>query len=135
MSREPTEEEVDERAEWILRQLVGQLRTPFDVTSMLPAARSQARAQLREEARHPGNLAGGPERTRPAPARGPGRPGWTKDVFWARYREAEAATGLPRTEATLAANFQALDGSIGVDADHLRRLRRKFRRTGVGPEG
>jgi hypothetical protein len=131
MSREPTEEEVDERAEWILRQMAGQLRTPFDVASMLPAARLQARAQLREEADRPRKLAGRSASARPAPARGPGRPGWTQETFWTRYREAEEGTEPPRTNATVAANFQALDGTIGVDPDYLRRLRRRFTSAGV----
>jgi hypothetical protein len=60
-----------------------------------------------------------------APRRGPGRPGWTRDLFEERWREAQAATHEPRTFAALAANFKAHDGTIGgVGGDHLRRLRR-----------
>lgn len=61
----------------------------------------------------------------PAPRRGPGRPGWTRDLFEEHWREAQAATHGPRTFAALAANFKALDGTVGgVGGDHLRRLRR-----------
>jgi hypothetical protein len=65
----------------------------------------------------------------PSPRRGPGRPGWTRDVFEAHWREAVAATPRPHTFRALAEHFRSLDGlEGGVGGDHLRRLRRvRFR--------
>jgi hypothetical protein len=61
----------------------------------------------------------------PFPRRGPGRPGWTRDLFEERWRAARAATDEPQTYAALAANFKAHDGMIGgLGGDQLRRLRR-----------
>jgi hypothetical protein len=129
MSREPTEEEVDRRAEWILRQLpVG--RDPGSMLAMMPAARSQARAQLREEAVNFTDSARRPAGSARAPRRGRGRPGWTQELFQARWREATEATGQPRTFERVAPNFRRLDGSLDIDPDHLRKLFKEHGSTG-----
>jgi hypothetical protein len=62
----------------------------------------------------------------PARALGPGRPGWTREIFEEHLRDATAATKPPHTSKALAANFRALDGTVGgVSGDHLSRLRRE----------
>lgn len=63
----------------------------------------------------------------PEPARRPGRPGWDPATFWRHYRDAEAATPEPRTEEDIADRFVRLDGTVGIDPDSLRRLRREHR--------
>jgi hypothetical protein len=57
----------------------------------------------------------------------PGRPGWPRDLFHQRYREAVEATEPPHTIERLAANFHRLDGSLGIEPDSLRRLKRQHR--------
>jgi hypothetical protein len=72
------------------------------------------------------STAGASHESVPGPRRGPGRPGWTPELFEERWREAWAATPEPRTFQALAANFRALDGTLGgVSGDHLRKLRCK----------
>jgi hypothetical protein len=56
-----------------------------------------------------------------------GRPEWPPALFAQRYREALAATEPPHTAERLAANFRRLDGSLGIEPDSLRRLKRKHR--------
>jgi GNAT superfamily N-acetyltransferase len=66
------------------------------------------------------------DETVPALQRGPGRPGWTRDLFEEHWREARAATPLPHTFRALAEHFRALDGfEGGLGGEHLRKLRRK----------
>lgn len=67
------------------------------------------------------------ERTRDATSGKSGRPGWDPDEFWRRWAKAEAATPEPRTAQRIAEHFVALDGTVGVDHDYLRALRRKHR--------
>lgn len=64
-------------------------------------------------------------RTRP-----PGRPGWTRDLFWSRYRDARSRSAAPHTYATIAAHFEMLDGELGTEPDYLRKLVKRF---GVPP--
>jgi hypothetical protein len=55
-----------------------------------------------------------------------GRPGWTKELFWDRYREACALVGPPHAHKDIAGSFRGLDGERGIDPDHFRRLLRRF---------
>jgi len=66
----------------------------------------------------------------PRPRR-PGRPGWTPELFWARYREASARCAPPHSFRAVAVHFDTLDGVRGIDPDHLRKLARRF---GLPPE-
>jgi hypothetical protein len=61
------------------------------------------------------------------PRRGPGRPGWTDDLFRQRWREAVARGNLaePATYPLVAANFENLDGTMGMDPEWFGRLARK----------
>jgi hypothetical protein len=69
---------------------------------------------------------GGPVEEPPKPApdglRGPGRPGWTDDLFREHWLEAWHATKPPRSSPMVAANFRQLNGSLGTDPDHLRKM-------------
>jgi hypothetical protein len=64
----------------------------------------------------------------PDPPQRRGRPEWRLGQFQTSWRKAIAATPERRTYERLALNFRALDGHLGVSADYLRRLRRRFRR-------
>ena len=55
-------------------------------------------------------------------ARGPGRPGWTDELFWARYQEARDRTTPPYTNRSIAPHFETLDGTRGTDPEYLRKL-------------
>jgi hypothetical protein len=55
-----------------------------------------------------------------------GRPGWTAELFWARYREACDQVGPPHAYKEVAGSFRGLDGERGIDPDHFRRLLRRF---------
>jgi hypothetical protein len=63
--------------------------------------------------------------------RRPGRPGWTTELFRARYREACVRSSPPHSFRSVAPNFDTLDGVRGIDPDHLRKLARRF---GLPPE-
>lgn len=66
------------------------------------------------------------------PARGrPGRPPWTAEKFWARYRDACTRATPPYTYASVAPDFETLDGTRGTEPDYLRKLVRKH---GLPPE-
>jgi hypothetical protein len=58
--------------------------------------------------------------------RHPGRPGWSRELFWARYRAARGRTDPPHTNASIAANLEMLDGATGTDPDYLRKLVQRF---------
>jgi hypothetical protein len=58
--------------------------------------------------------------------RGPGRPGWTAELFWARYREACERADPPHTYTTIAGQFVTLDGMTGTSPEYLRRLVGRF---------
>jgi len=77
-------------------------------------------------AERPGGLRlpGAPGAPGAEPARRAGRPGWTDAAFWAHWEQAVAKAGERPTIPAIAANFVALDGSEGIDPDHLRRLRK-----------
>jgi hypothetical protein len=62
----------------------------------------------------------------PAPRRGRGRPPWTAQLFWARYREAVAQVKPPHTYDAVAPHFERLDGSVGTTPDFLRKLVGRF---------
>jgi hypothetical protein len=55
-----------------------------------------------------------------------GRPGWTPQLFAARYRAARERATPPYTYRSVAAHFVMLDGTVGADPDHLRKLVRRF---------
>lgn len=59
-------------------------------------------------------------------ARGAGRPAWSRELFCVRYREARARTDPPHTNASIAAQFEMLNGDMGIEADYLRKLVRRF---------
>ena len=56
----------------------------------------------------------------------PGRPGWTPELFWARYRDALGRADPPHTNASIAAHFEMLDGELGTEPDYLRKLVKRF---------
>ncbi len=60
-----------------------------------------------------------------------GRPAWTAELFWTRYRDACVRSALPHSFRSVAPNFDTLDGVRGIDPDHLRKLARRF---GLPPE-
>lgn len=60
--------------------------------------------------------------------RGPGRPGWTRDLFSTRYQAALDRATPPYTHQSIADQFEMLDGSIGADPDHLRKLLKRYGR-------
>ena len=59
-------------------------------------------------------------------ARRPGRPGWTSDLFSARYQVARDRATPPYTYQSIADQFETLDGSVGADPDHLRKLMKRY---------
>jgi hypothetical protein len=63
----------------------------------------------------------------PIPRRGPGRPGWTKTLFRARWREAitRGSVAEPVTYRAIAPTFEMLDGTIGADPIYLGKLARE----------
>lgn len=68
-----------------------------------------------------------PDASGSIPRRGPGRPGWTPDLFEERWSDASRLTPPPPTLKALAKHFQGLDGSMGLlTGDHLGKLRRRF---------
>jgi hypothetical protein len=86
------------------------------------AARPVA-ANWRDEFR--GQLARGAQTAAERP-RQPGRPAWTGELFWARYREARGRTDPPQTQASIAAHFEMLNGDMGTEPDYLRKLVQRF---------
>jgi hypothetical protein len=62
-------------------------------------------------------------------ARGPGRPGWTAELFRTRYAEAERRAKPPYTYAAVAPYFEMLDGTRGTDPEYFRKLVRRYRET------
>jgi hypothetical protein len=58
--------------------------------------------------------------------RRPGRPGWTRELFWARYCDARSRSAPPHAYAAIAAHFEMLDGELGTEPDYLRKLVRRF---------
>ena len=55
-------------------------------------------------------------------ARRPGRPGWTDELFWARYQEALDRATPPHTYRSIAPHFETLDGTRGTDPEYVRKL-------------
>ncbi len=56
----------------------------------------------------------------------PGRPGWTQELFWTRYRDALGRAEPPHTNASIAAHLEMLDGELGTEPDYLRKLVKRF---------
>ena len=63
--------------------------------------------------------------------RRPGRPGWTRELFQTRYREALGRATPPFTYRAVAMQIDMLDGTRGTEPDYLRKL---VRRHGLPPE-
>ena len=61
-------------------------------------------------------------------ARGPGRPGWTAELFWTRYQEARGRAKPPYTYRAISPHFETLDGTRGTDPEYVRKLVRRYRR-------
>jgi hypothetical protein len=112
-----------------------QLKTRFDkarADADLVAAlgvplrhRSPRRRDDLQAHRHRSTVAA-PSGSIPPPRRGPGRPGWTRELFEDRYREAVAATPPPQTYAALAEHFRAMNGfKGGLSGENLGKLRRR----------
>jgi len=62
-----------------------------------------------------------------------GRPKYRRGPFDERFERAFALAEEPKTNANIAAHFEGLDGTVGIDPEYLRSLRRK-RRRGELPE-
>jgi hypothetical protein len=71
----------------------------------------------------------GAHRPRAVRARRPGRPAWTAELFAVRYQAALERATPPHTYQSIADQFEMLDGSIGTDPDHLRKLMRRYGQT------
>lgn len=59
-------------------------------------------------------------------ARNAGRPGWTPERFWTHYCDAVGRADPAHTNASIAAQFEMLDGVMGIEPDSLRKLVRRF---------
>ncbi len=59
-------------------------------------------------------------------ARHRGRPGWTPELFAARYRAARERATPPYTDQSIAAHLEMLDGATGTEPDYLRKLVKRF---------
>jgi hypothetical protein len=55
-----------------------------------------------------------------------GRPGWTPELFWTRYRDALGRADPSHTNASIAAHLEMLDGELGTEPDYLRKLVKRF---------
>lgn len=55
-----------------------------------------------------------------------GRPGWTRELFVARYQAARERATLPHTDQSIAAHLEMLDGETGTEPDYLRKLVKRF---------
>jgi len=64
--------------------------------------------------------------SRRAARRKRGRPPWTADLFWTRYREAVARVKRPHTYDAVAPHFERRDGTLGTTPDYLRKLVGRF---------
>lgn len=62
-------------------------------------------------------------------ARGPGRPGWTAELFWTRYQQARGRATPPYTYRAIAPHFETLDGTRGTEPEYVRKLVRRYRGT------
>jgi len=80
---------------------------------------------------HDDDLPTEPAHRRGAP-RGPGRPGWTDELFWSRYQKALDRATPPFTYRSIAPHFETLDGTRGSDPEYVRKL---VRRHGRPPDG
>jgi len=81
------------------------------------------------------NRADGEERPAGAVgARRRGRPGWTQELFAARYRAARERATPPYTDRSIAAHLEMLDGETGTEPDYLRKLVKRFGLPADGPE-
>lgn len=58
----------------------------------------------------------------------PGRPGWRRRGFEEHWEHARGLAEDPTSIAEVAFVFVALDGAVGITPEHLRSLRRRWRR-------
>jgi hypothetical protein len=58
--------------------------------------------------------------------RRPGRPGWSAELFWARYDEACERADPPHTYRAVARHFVTIDGTTGTSPEYLRKLVHRF---------
>ena len=68
-------------------------------------------------------------RSSPGTAGPPGAgdgPGWTPELFAARYRAARERATPPYTDQSIAAHLEMLDGETGTEPDYLRKLVKRF---------
>jgi hypothetical protein len=63
-----------------------------------------------------------------------GRPGWTQELFAARYRAARERATPPYTDRSIAAHLEMLDGETGTEPDYLRKLVKRFGLPADGPD-
>jgi hypothetical protein len=81
-----------------------------------------------EARREPAEAAGQDPVDHANAVRGPGRPGWTSDLFSTRYQAALDRATRPYTHQSIADQFEMLDGTVGADPDHLRKLLKRYGR-------
>ncbi len=118
---------------------VDELREYVDRVSCLDQDTLRQRLGLaprRRRGRRPRAVAPAPDpralslTTRPAPSRSAarhrGRPGWTPELFAARYRAARERATPPYTDQSIAAHLEMLDGETGTEPDYLRKLVKRF---------
>jgi hypothetical protein len=120
------------------RAYIAELRVTMDERMLrglvcLPPVEPPTKAQRAGGPRRPASIvvAGTRDPGRPA-TRGPGRPSWTRELFWERYRDACARTSPPHTYRSIAPQFLTLDGHRGADPEYVRKLVRRF---GPPPDG
>ena len=104
--------------------------TPTRTTSTA-AERMAVGAGVHEESGHEparAEAADAEPADRRSAARGPGRPGWTSELFSTRYQAALDRATPPYTYRSIAGQFETLDGSVGADPDHLRKLVKRYGR-------
>jgi hypothetical protein len=99
---------------------------PLDPAEILEAM--VALRPPRDKARATSRRSLSAEATAALDPRKPGRPRWTRSVFEEHWEDALAAADKQKTIAEIAFVFVGLDGSVGVNPEHLRSLVRRWRR-------
>lgn len=116
---EPTEQEIAERAAALRRAANRNSVFGIKLENLKANLAAYSAEELQEEARR--QLV----HERPAPPRPRGRPAWTRERFWQRYREGRAVLGTYATDEQLAEWWPYQD---------VRPLRALIRRFGRPPE-
>ena len=107
---------------------IGELRQYVDRVSSLDQDKLRQRLGLAARRRRRDRVQSGPRRRT---VRGPGRPGWTDELFWSRYEQAMERAAPPFTYRSIAPHFETLDGTRGTDPEYVRKL---VRRHGLPPD-